>query len=92
MRPQQADQPLRQLRQVVVQLLTQAPHQEREALEQALHVGVFCAGFIQIQLRRTIRKGLGKLFARFPQVAHFSVEVTQGWVVSSQNRILIKVN
>ncbi|MNC60779.1 hypothetical protein D3C75_1106810 [compost metagenome] len=78
MRPQQADQPLRQLRQVIVQFLTQTPHQERKAFEQALHIGIFSAGFIQVELRRPIRESLGKLLTCFPQVAHFSVEVTQG--------------
>ncbi|MNI19358.1 hypothetical protein D3C73_727940 [compost metagenome] len=84
MRPQQADQALGQLRQVVVELFAQAPHQEGKAFEQAFHIGIARARFVQVQLRRPVGKGLRKLLAGFAQVAHLGVEITQCQIVHAQ--------
>ncbi|CNI71281.1 Uncharacterised protein [Yersinia pseudotuberculosis] len=47
-RPQQADQPFGQLRQVIIQFFSHAAHQEGKAFKQAFHIGVTRPGFIQI--------------------------------------------
>ncbi|MCY1412480.1 hypothetical protein D9M71_278900 [compost metagenome] len=85
MGPQQADQAFGQLRQVVVELFAQAPHQESEALEQTLHIGIAGAGFVQVQLRRAVGKRLRKLLPGFAQVAHLGVVITQCQIVHAVN-------
>ncbi|MNR01111.1 hypothetical protein D3C85_1169070 [compost metagenome] len=78
MRPQQADQPFRQFRQIIVELLAQASHQEGKAFKQALHVRVARPRFIEIEHCCLLRVSAGKLFSGFQQIAHFSVIITQG--------------
>jgi hypothetical protein len=78
LRPQQADQPFGQFRQVVIEFLAKTPHQEGKALKQALHVRVARARFIEIEHCRLLGVSAGKLFAGFQQVAHFGVVITQG--------------
>ena len=85
MRPQQADQAFGQLRQVVVELLAQASHEEGEALEQPLYIRVVRTGLIQVELRRPVRERLGKLLARLTQVAHFRIEIAQRQIVHAHH-------
>ncbi|MNY48084.1 hypothetical protein D3C86_1833910 [compost metagenome] len=84
MRPQQADQAFGQLRQVIIELFAQAPHQERKAFEQAFHIGIARTRFVEVELRRPVRKGLRKLLAGFAQIAHLGVEITQCQIVHAQ--------
>ena len=76
-RPQHADQPFRELRQFVVQFLTQAPQQEGEALEQPLYMRVALSDPVNIKQPGTIRMRLGKFLAGFAQVTHFSFVIAQ---------------
>ncbi|MNR51125.1 hypothetical protein D3C85_1707560 [compost metagenome] len=77
MRPQQADQAFGQLRQIIVELFTQSPHEEGKAFEQTLHIRVLRPWFIQVQLRGPIRERLCELLAGLAQVTHLRVEITQ---------------
>ncbi|MNO82702.1 hypothetical protein D3C76_739840 [compost metagenome] len=86
MRPQQADQPLGQLRQVIVELFSQTPHQEGKALEQALHIRILRARFVQVELGRPIRECFGELLAGLAQVAHLGVKVTQCQIVHAHRK------
>ena len=76
--PQQAHQTFGQLWQVVIKLFTQTAHQESKAFEQAFHIRIAGAGFIQIKHRSTIRMSPGKLFTGFSQVAHLCFVIAQG--------------
>ena len=78
MRPQHANQPFRQLRQIVINLFAQAANGKREAFKQALHVRVGRARLVEVEHRRPVGVSLCKFFCRFTQVAHFGVEIAQG--------------
>lgn len=78
MRPQHADQPLGQLRQIIINFFAQATNGKGKAFKQALNVRVRRTGFIEIQHRRPIGVSLRERFCRLAQVAHFSVKISQG--------------
>ena len=76
--PQQTDHAFGQLRQIVIEFLAHAAHQEGKTFKQTLDKGVASARFVEIEHCRLLRMSTGKLFTRFQQVAHFSVVITQG--------------
>ncbi|MNG16680.1 hypothetical protein D3C84_1006170 [compost metagenome] len=84
--PEQADQAFGQLRQVIVELFAQPPHQEGKPFEQALHIRVARARLVQVQLGRPVWKGLCELLAGLAQVAHFGVEILQCQIVDAQRK------